>query len=139
MDFMSNIFSCAINLCCFKILYAHENKYQFCGKPNISCRNGLFIINNLLNMQNNHNLPTFVAFVNIVKSFGTAGYKLLIKAIKRYRDTKKFLICYSYNVSRLDSCPQDWKYYRRIFKEVGVRQGDNMAPVLFLFLYGRFF
>ena len=56
----------------------------------IGCINGLFAVKNILNMIKNHNLPTFVAFSNLVKTFYTAWYKLLIKVLERYKAPPKF-------------------------------------------------
>ena len=71
MDLMSEIFICVINIRCFEILDAHGTKYQFCGTPKIGCRDYIFNIKNLFNMRNNHNLPTFVALVDLVKAVDT--------------------------------------------------------------------
>ena len=65
-------------------------KYQFGVMPNIFFRDGIFTIKTLLNIINNHNLPTFVAFVDLVKDFDTAGHELLIKVLEIYGDPPKF-------------------------------------------------
>ena len=91
MDVISKIFSYVINVLFFEILDDHGTKYQFGGTPKIGFRNGLFTINTLLNMVNNHNLPTFVAFFSLVKEFDTAGHDLLIKVLERYRAPPNFL------------------------------------------------
>ena len=72
-----------INVHCFEISDAHK-KYPFGGTPDIGCSDGLFTINNFMNMQKNNNLPTFVAFINLFKNFRTAGNKLLIKVLEMY-------------------------------------------------------
>ena len=81
MDVTSNILSCIINVHCFKILYAHGTKYQFYGTSKIGLSDGLFTIKTLLNIRKNQNLPTFVAFVDLVKDFDTADHEVMIKVL----------------------------------------------------------
>ena len=69
-------------------------KYQFGGMPKICCRYGIFTIKTLLNMRNNNNLPTLVAFVDIFKDFYTAGHELLIKVLEIYGDPPKFSLLF---------------------------------------------
>ena len=66
------------------IYYILMEKFQFGGTPKIGYRHGLFNIKNLLNIKKNHNLPTFVAFFDLVKAFDTAGHELLIKVLRIY-------------------------------------------------------
>ena len=80
----SKIFSRIINVSYFEILYSHGKKFQFGGTTKIGFRDGFFTINTLLNIQNNHNLLTFVAFFNLVKVFDTTDHELLIKIMERY-------------------------------------------------------
>ena len=84
MDVMSKIFSCVINVQCLDILDAHGKKLKFGENPKICCRYGLFTIETLLNIQKNHNLPTFVGFFDPFKAFNTTGHDLLTKVLKIY-------------------------------------------------------
>ena len=89
-------------------------------------------------MRRNHNLSTHVAFVDLVKAFDTANYDLLIDIIKKYgappalRSVVKRLYTDLKVVLKIGKCVKE------IVQEVGVRQRDNMAPVLFLFLMNAF-
>ena len=106
--------------------------------PKIFCRDGIFTIKTLLNMRNCHNLPTLVAFVDLVKAFDTAGHELLIKVLERYGDPPKFFssICRMYQ--DLIVIIKIGKSTAEIIQEVEVRQGDNMAPFIFPFLMVAF-
>ena len=35
-------------------------------------------------MQHNHNLPSYVAFVNLVKAFNTVNHKMMLQRLERY-------------------------------------------------------
>ena len=138
MDIMSKIFSYVINAHCLDILDDHRKKYQFGGTPKIGFSDGIFTIKTLLKMRMNHNLQTFVAFVNPVRAFYTAVQELLIKVFERYGSPPEFFSgirrMYQYLIFVLNI----GNSMKEIIQEVGVRQVDNMAPVLFLFLMADF-
>ena len=138
MKIMSNIFICAKNMCCFEILNDHGTKYQIDGMPKIGCIDCIFTIKNLLSMIMTHNLPTFVAFSNIVKDFDTSSHELLIKVLEKYKAPPKWF-------SGIHRIYQDLIVVLNIensieenIQEVGVRKKDNMAHVLFIFFTAAF-
>ena len=68
MDVGLKIFSSVMNKRAFKLLDMSGTRFQFGGTPELGCRNGLFVLKRMLNLQKNHNLPSHVAFVDLVKS-----------------------------------------------------------------------
>jgi hypothetical protein len=138
MDIASKVFSSVMNDQAFQLLELHGTRFQFGRIPEIGCRDGLFTLKALLNARQNHNLPSFVGFVDLVKVHDTANHELLVQLLEKYGAPPKFVAAvqtmYTNNVVVL-----------KIEKEIeefmqGVRgcQGDNMAPVLFLFLMTAF-
>jgi hypothetical protein len=122
----------------FKLLEQHGTRFQFGGTPELGCRDGLFVLKTLLTMQKNHNLPSYVAFVDLVKAYDTANHDLLLDILKEYGAPPRFVLA-------VEQIYQDLVVILKIKKEVvelpqsvGVQQGDNMAPVLFLFLMSAF-
>jgi hypothetical protein len=73
-----------------------------------------------------------------LKAFNTANHKLLIDILRRYGAPPKFATA----IERIycnNTCVLKIKHeIAEILQSVGVRQGDNMAPVLFLFLMTAF-
>ena len=84
MDVCSKIFSIIMNGRAFVVLKQHGTVFQFGGTPELGCRDGLFTLKTLLNMRKNHNLSSYVAFVDLVKAYDTANHKLLLKILERY-------------------------------------------------------
>jgi hypothetical protein len=70
MDVSSKVFSSVMNA-----------RFQFGGTPEIGCRDGLFTLKALLNARRNHDLPSFVGFVDLVKAYDTANHELLIRLV----------------------------------------------------------
>jgi hypothetical protein len=82
-------------------------------------------------MQKNHNLPSHVAFIDLVKAYDTVNHNLLLDILERYGTPPRF-------VSAIERTYQDLVVVLKIEREVvemlqmvGVQQGDNMAPMLF--------
>ena len=118
----------------FELLNAHGTRFQIGGTPTLGCRDGLFVLKTLLTMRKNHNLPSYVAFVDLVKAYDTVNHALMLDILEWYGAPPQF-------VSAIERIYQDLVVVLKIEKEVvklpqtvGVPQGDNMAPVLFLFL-----
>jgi hypothetical protein len=116
----------------------HGTRFQFGGTPEIGCRDGLFILKAPLNAQHNHDLTLYVGFVDLVKAYDTANHKLLIDILRRYGAPTKFATAIE-TIYRNNTCvPKIKNKVEEIPQSVGVCQGDNMAPVLFLFLMTAF-
>jgi hypothetical protein len=80
-------------------------------------------------MRKNHNLPSYVAFVNLIKAYDMANHNLFLDLLKQYRAPSQF-------VSAIEPIYQNLVVVLIIEKEVveltqsiGVRQGNSMAPI----------
>ncbi|KAL7552342.1 hypothetical protein ACHAWF_015574 [Thalassiosira exigua] len=88
--------------------------------------------------EKNHNLESYVAFVDLVKAYDTTNHDLLIKIVAKYGAPPKFCAAIERIYQDLIVVLKIGKKTEEIIQEVGARQGDNMAPVLFLFLMTAF-
>ena len=81
MDIGSKVFSSLICKRICKIIKKHGVKYQFGSSPGVGCQYGTFTIKTILHIQQNHNLPCYVAFVDLVKAFDTVNNVMILKIL----------------------------------------------------------
>ena len=134
IDICNKVFSSVMNGRAFCLLELHGTKFQFGGTPTLGCQDGLFTLKTLLNAHKNHNLPLFVAFIDLVKAYDTTNHDLLLKILERWGAPPKFVAAIKTMYTNLKVVLKIDKEIREIMQSVGMRQGNNMAPVLFLFL-----
>ncbi len=138
MDMCSKVFSLMMTARAFALLDKHGTQFQFGGTPEIGCRDGLFTFKSLLNARHNHDLAFYVDFVALVKAYDTANHVLLVVILCKNRAPPKFTTAVE-TINRNITCVL--KIENKIMEipqTVGVQQGDNMSPVLFLFLMTAF-
>ena len=78
MDIGAKFFSSMMCKRLFKIINLHGVKYQFGSSPGVGCQYVLFKLKTAHHARHNHNLPTFVAFVDLVKVFDTVDNGIMI-------------------------------------------------------------
>ena len=84
------------------------------------------------------NLPTFVVFMDLVKAFDTVDHKVLMRVLERYGAPPKLKSAIARMYTDLKIVLKLGKVKAEMNQTVGVRQGDCMAPVLFLFMMMAF-
>jgi hypothetical protein len=112
----------------------HGIQAQFGSQPFVGCRDAIYTIRSMLQMRRHHNLPTWAQHVDLVKAFNTANHELLFKLLSKFGvpDLLVDVIRRLHHDTEIKI--KVGKEERTIPYSVGVKQGDNMAPVLFLFL-----
>jgi hypothetical protein len=91
MDICSKVFSSIMTARAFQLLDKHGTRFQFGGTPELGCRDGLFTLKTLLNTRRNHNLASYVGFVDLVKAYDTANQDLLLRILEQYGAPPKFV------------------------------------------------
>ena len=138
MDIGSKLFSSLICNRLFKIIKKHGVKYQFGSSPGVGCQDCTFTIKTILHTRHNHNLPCYVAFVDLVKAFDTVNHAMMLNILERYGAPPKLRSDISRMYQDLKDVLTIGKIEEKIIQTVGVRQGDCMAPVLLLFMVMAF-
>ena len=90
MDIISKIMSRIMNTRLFKILDKHGENHQFGGTPGLGCRGGIFSLKTLLHTRRNHGKSTYVAFIDLVKSYDIANHKLRIEVLENMEFPLKY-------------------------------------------------
>ena len=106
MDVSSTIFSCIMNQCCFKILNHHGTKFQFSGTLNLGCQDGTFTLKTISHLCPQHNLPTYVTFIDLVNPFDTSNCQLLVSILWC---SAKIQISSQTSLYRSQGYPKTWK------------------------------
>ena len=74
MDGCSKLCSYMLNKQLYSLLDEHGIRTQFGVTPNVGCQDGSFTLKSLLHLRHQHNLPTCVAFVDLVKAYDTTNH-----------------------------------------------------------------
>ena len=138
-DALARIFSSILTARLNQVIKTEGIENQFGSQPGRGCQDGLYVIRTMLQMRRNHNLPTWGLFVDLVKAFDTANHFLLYEILHKYGVPPQLVnvIKRLYEGAKVklkvgEATP------RLIPYTVGVKQGDAMAPLLFLFLMQAF-
>jgi hypothetical protein len=121
-----------------KLIKTQGTKFQFGGTPELGCQDGLFVLKTMLTLRKNHNLPSYVGFVGLVKGYNTANHALLFTILECYGTLPKFVEAIMWVYQNLVVVLKIEKETAESPQSLSVWQGDNMAPVLFLLLMSEF-
>ena len=105
---------------------------QNCFKKNRSCKDHIFNLSSIIRDRLNNGKPTFAAFLDMEKTFDKVDRILILLRLLQYGIDDK--IYYSIKNMYVDNIARvkvnnlfiDW-----FNVSSGVRQGDNLSPVLF--------
>ena len=138
MDVYSKIFSYILNNRLYKLLEKHGIKTQFDATPGVRCADGSFTPTTLLQQRKQHNLMWYVVFADLVKPFDKVNHDLPIEILERYGAPPKIRLTIKPMYTDLTVCLTFEKKVAEISQTVGVRQGDKLLPLLFLFFMSVF-
>ena len=138
MDVCSKIFSRILTARTYKILEKHGTKNQFGATRNVGCQDGNFTLKTLVHLRRQHNQETYVVFADLVKAFDTSNHELIINILKKFGAPTKFCNTIERLYSNLSVSLKIGKESAVIPQTIGVRQGDNLSPVIFLLLMTAF-
>ena len=138
MDVGSKIFSKIMTTRAYILLDKHGTKYQFGATPKVGCQDGNFVLRTATHLRRQHNLETYVIFADLVKAFDTSNHDLIIDIIRKLGGPTKFCNAIERLYTDLTVTLKIGKEKSDIAQSVGVRQGDNLSPVIFLLIMAAF-
>jgi hypothetical protein len=107
---------------------------QLGAQPGCGCRDALFILRSLLQVRRKHNLPSWALFVDLEKAFDTVRHELLFKLLEIYGIPESMIDVIQRLYKNVTLKLSSGSVKDTISYSVGVKQGDAMAPVLFIIL-----
>jgi hypothetical protein len=121
-----------------QVIQEHGVSTQFGSQPGMGCQDGLFALRTALSTRRYHNQATWTLFVDLVKAFDTVHHEFLFQLLEKYGVPKELTNVVRKMYENMHVKLKIGKEDRDIPYTVGVQQGDNMAPVLFLFTMQAF-
>ena len=138
MNIWAKVFISLIFKRLFKIIKKDGVKYQFGSSPGVGCQDRTFTIKTILHTRHNHNLPSYAAFVDLIKAFETVNHDMMLKILERYGAPPKLRSAIYRMYQDLKIVLKIGRIEEKTSQTVGVRQGYCMDPVLFLFMVMAF-
>ena len=104
-----------------------------------SCIDASFALKMALQERRGRNLDSYVLFVDLVKAFDSVNRQMLLEILRKYGIPEKLI-----DIIRRLHTGNSTKFkingVERVFEcRVGVKQGDNLAPILFIFVMQALF
>jgi hypothetical protein len=115
-----------------------EFESQYGCVPGKGCADALFSIKTALQMRKQHGKVTWAVFIDLVKAFATADHELIFLILKKYGVPETIISVIAKIYKDAVVILKVGEETREVAYKVGVKQGDNMAPVLFIYLMNAF-
>jgi Reverse transcriptase (RNA-dependent DNA polymerase) len=130
---IAKLLSSIINQRLLKIFSIVGTDNQYGCQQNKGCTDGIYVLRSILQTRRHHNLESWVLFADIVKAFDSVSHELLFELLIHYGTPKKIVDIIKALYTGTSVNIKVGKENAAIPYTVGVQQGDNMAPTLFLF------
>ena len=132
LDVVSKLMSIILNTRLQIALEKYGTPLQFGASPKLGCAEGSFSLRSLLQMRKEHNLQSWVVFADLIKAFDSIDHKLLFALLEKFgipdrplQAIKKLYKNFKIEL-KIGKCKSQFEY------SAGVKQGDNLAPTLFI-------
>ena len=106
--------------------------HQFGATPKTGCQNGLFCLKSLLQTRREHEMDTYCVFIDLVKAYDSVQHEIIMLTLQKMGVPPKLCGTIKKLYSDFHVLLKVGKEERKIEMGCGVRQGDNLAPTLFI-------
>ena len=132
LDVSSKLISIIVNKRLQKLLKLRGITHQFGATPGTGCQNGLFCLKTLLQTRREHDLDTYCVFIDLVKAYDSIQHEIIDLAMRKMGAPTNLCKVVKKLYSDFNVVLKIGKVERKIPMGCGVRQGDNLAPTLFI-------
>ena len=134
LDTCSKIISALIGSRLQTILKQHGMDEQNGFLNHKGCTDGTFSLKQALHTRSSFGLDSWILYIDLIKAFDTVNRKLLFNILKRYGIPPKLIVIIKKLYHNITITSKIGKAKIQLPSTVGVKQGDNLAPILFLFI-----
>ena len=138
MHIGAKVFSSMMCKILFKRIKLHRCPTKFRYSPGVGCQYGHFSSKRHSKLVINTTCQYIFEFVGLVKSFDTVSHSMILKVIERYGAPPKLRSTIERMYADLNIVLKTRKAKSEMGQKVGLRQGDCMAPVFYLFMIMAF-
>ena len=133
-DAFARIISALIAQRLYRIIDLHGMPEQLGFTPKVGTADATLILRNGLQIRHEHDEETYVLFVDLVKAFDTVNHAMLFEILEKMgAPTALVEILRRLHANFTLEFKIDKDNMGNIAYSIGVRQGDNVAGVLFIF------
>ena len=105
---------------------------HFGSTPETGCPDGSFSIKTFLQMRKEIDKSTWVVFVDLIKAFDSINHELLFKLLEKFRLPDRVIMVIKNLYKHFKIKLTVGKCVNFVDYSTGVKQGDNLAPILFI-------
>ena len=96
------------------------------------CLDGSFLIRSNLQPRKKHDIVYWVVFIDLVKAYDTIHHKVLLKLLNKFGIPKHIIQVIERLYNEFKIGIKVGKKKEMIEYTMGVKQGDNLAPIFFI-------
>ena len=132
MDVASKIVSIFLNLRLQILLESRGTPYQFGATPKLGCQDATFVLKSFLQDRREKGYDTWVVFADLVKACDSVQHEVIRVALEIFGVPSELIgwvmkLCTDFEVE-----VKVGKHKARFPHGCGVKQGDSLAPILFI-------
>jgi len=115
-----------------KNLEGHKPRNQF---GHVGCQEALHVLRSALTLRRQHGMGTYTIFIDLAKAFDTIDHPTMFQALEKYGVPQD---CMNVVKKMYQNCVVRLQIQKKEVRDIlygnGVQQGDNMAPILFIYI-----
>ena len=132
LDVASKIESIVLNGRAQKLLKKNKHSMQFGSTPLVGFSEAVLSLKSILQSRKENGIDTYAVFIDLVKAYDSIKHDIIYASLEKMGAPKKF-------INWVEKLYKDCNVSLKIGKEeviinygYGVKQGDNLAPTLFI-------